>query len=115
MIINNQDQHLEAFKWLHLLTLLAVLLYCYFALHLSMSGLKMHIPNTKWDMDQDLHMICLLTTLKSSPDVGSANFKMAELNQVAETLNKEFTQAGGLKTAKNVGSHWNQVSAWHLS
>ena len=107
MIINNQDQCLKAFKRLHFLTSLAVLLYCYFALHLSMSGSKMQGPNTKWDTDQDLHMIHLLTILKSSPDVGSANFKMAGLNQVAETLNKEFTQAGGPKTAKNVGSCWN--------
>ena len=58
-----------------------------------MSGSKMRGPNTKWDTDQDLHMICLLTTLKSSPDVGSVNFKMAELNRVAETFNKEFTVA----------------------
>ena len=107
-LINNQSRRLRAFKHLHLTTSLAVLLYSHLALRFIMAQPKR--SRTVWDTPQELRMIELLMSLKSTADNGSANFKKSQLTQVADTLNKEFTQVGAPKSHANVQTRWNRVS-----
>ncbi|KIL60659.1 hypothetical protein M378DRAFT_180376 [Amanita muscaria Koide BX008] len=64
---------------------------------------------TAWDTPQELRMIALLTSVKSTADDGAATFKKPQLTQVADALNKEFTQLGAPKTSLNVQTKWNKI------
>lgn len=109
MIIDNRNQQLKAFEHLHLTTSVAVLLYSHLALRFFMSQTKK--ARTTWDTPQELRMIALLTSVKTTADHGSATFKKAQLTQVADTINKEFIQLGAPKTHSNIQTKWSKVSA----
>lgn len=108
MIIDNRNQRL-AFEHLHLATSLTVLLYSYLTLRFIMSQPKK--ARTTWDTPQELRMIALLTSVKTTADHGAATFKKAQLTQVADAINREFTQLGAPKTHSNIQTKWSKVSA----